>query len=221
MSSRSLARSSLNTCAFRAADALGRWASHGQRSRVAAGRGRQPPWRAGPQGLVEEARRGDHSAPAGGHEALRPVRREAGPSRTGRQRGAEPPGGARSGGPRRPAAGPLAGRIARVVERPEHCAAANNAVERTGHTPGVWGCGCRWGVARRSPRPVGADASRRANGARGLRPRVARRFAPANTRLERTPAPASKLTSASAAQPRAPLDVYVPSDDSFVNGAPV
>jgi hypothetical protein len=52
---------------------------------------------------------------------------------------------------------------------------------------------------------VGADASRRANGARGLRPRVARRKAPANTRLERTPAPASKLTSASAAQPRAPF----------------
>jgi hypothetical protein len=52
---------------------------------------------------------------------------------------------------------------------------------------------------------VGANASRRANGARGLRPRVARRKAPANTRLERTPAPASKLTSASAAQPRAPL----------------
>jgi hypothetical protein len=37
------------------------------------------------------------------------------------------------------------------------------------------------------------------------RPRVARRKAPANTRLERTPAPASKLTSASAAQPRAPF----------------
>jgi hypothetical protein len=54
---------------------------------------------------------------------------------------------------------------------------------------------------------VGADASRRANGARGLRPRVARRQAPANTRLERTPAPASKLTAASAAQPRAPFGV--------------
>src|SRR5262245_35930150 len=66
----------------------------------------------------------------------------------------------------------------------------------------------RWsgcGNPRRSAWSVGADASRRANGAHGLRPRVARRYAPANTRLERTPAPASQLASASAAQPRAPF----------------
>jgi len=46
----------------------------------------------------------------------------------------------------------------------------------------------------------------RANGARGLRPRLGRREAPTNTLLERTSVPAGQPASTAAAQPLAPLN---------------
>ena len=53
-----------------------------------------------------------------------------------------------------------------------------------------------------SEKVVAADAPRRGNGAADNHPLAARRFAPANQRMERTSVEASKLAPPSAAHPQ-------------------